>query len=281
MINCPHCSQPVDEQNNFYCPSCHKPLRSLTGELLTPTTPQPTVPSQPLVNPLTPSSQPNLASNPLPTKAPAPQPTTPPQSRVISQKTSAKPSKESKTVSYVVAVAVFFVLCIMGVGGFFWWQYHHNHPEETAKQFVTALGNQDMATVYNLAILPDTARSKYPDAQSFANHFQQQKQELKNQGPLGQTMLRLLDAVLSAFKNAEVGSPAVHGDTADVPIKLHLSVGGRQSEVSDNLSMRFQGGAWKVDLSQTNGLGKLGGALPGTQMGNGLVGSLLGGAGGL
>lgn len=257
MINCPHCNQPVDEQTNFYCPSCRKPLRSLSGELLTP-------PSTPTPSPSVPGPTP---SGPNPAQ---PMPTTPaarPAMASTTYRIQHKQEKESKLAGYVIALCLLALLVALGAGGYLWWMHAHSNPEDTAKRFVAAISSEDMETVYNLSILPDAIKSKYPDAKSFADNFNRQRAAMNSAGA-GQ----LMDMIFQWFKGAKVGHAIINGDTATVPITLHVTFGPLSADSQQNLLMRYDHGMWKVDLSTmqapTSSL-PTGNSLPGGMLGAG------------
>jgi hypothetical protein len=237
MINCPHCNQPVDEQTNFYCPSCRKPLRSLSGELLTP--------------PTTPTQSPST-SGPAPTNLPGPTVTQPAPNLPPTRPTMAptayrlqnEQEKESKVARYVIAFCLLVFIAVLGAGGYIWWMHTHSNPEDTAKRFVEAISNEDMETLYNLSILPDNVKAKYPDAKSFADNFKRERAAMNSTGT-GQ----VIDMFFKLFKGAKVGHATINGDTATVPITLHITFGPLSTDSQQNLPMRYDHGMWKVDMS--------------------------------
>jgi hypothetical protein len=139
MINCPNCKRLVEEDIYTHCPNCHHPLPSHpTVQLNMP---------PPGVTPIASSSVPRL-----------------------------------HTLISIGFVLVLIGISLFGVDGYLRWRSQvetdQKAAESTVKQFMTALAQQDMGTVYNLSLLPPSDEIAYPDSASFVDNFIYRREEL-------------------------------------------------------------------------------------------------------
>lgn len=186
---------------------------SLTGEIINTNS---TLPAQAAAGPARPSALPRAA----------------PSERWNMEAQGSAPRRGSKAGALVL---VLLVLLGGGFGGWYWWM-HRSDPKATTQQFVTALTNGDWKTVYNLSDLPAKVKSKYPTADAFAAAATQNPAKV-------QAGLALVKKLLTS---ATIGDATVSGDTATVPITLHITALGTSRDVTSQVHLKNDSGEWKI-----------------------------------
>jgi hypothetical protein len=153
------------------------------------------------------------------------------------------------------SVAIVLVLLVVlgggSFGGYYWWT-HRSTPKETVTKFLNALKTQDWKTIYEQTELNDQMKSQYTSAQDFADKT---KAQLDSKPGAGQ----LISSLFSGMK-FEVQEPKDNdGNTASVPVKLTVSILGRDVTQTQNIKVKNIDGAWKVSSDVgAGGMGALG-----------------------
>ncbi|HLI47513.1 MAG TPA: hypothetical protein VKV18_02320 [Chthonomonas sp.] len=201
MIHCPNCKRLVEEDIYTHCPNCHHPL-----------------PSHPTV-------QLNMP---------------PPH---ITPRTSSVQRLHS--LIRIGFVLVLIGISLFGVEGYLQWRNQvetdQKAAEDTVKQFMSALAQQDMGTVYDLSLLPSSDEIAYPDSTSFADNFTYRREELFQSqatkdlmevfalyvNPLQDTsqldaatitIPQIFDSIYRRFDTVQIGQAHLLADGAEVPI---------------------------------------------------------------
>ena len=141
-------------------------------------------------------------------------------------------------------------------GGWFWWSHRPGAtPTDTVQRVLTAFSTDDYKSMYNLIDLPADQKTKYPDAQAFEDAVKTQMKTVDN-SPLSGMVKSLKDTM----KQAKIGEAKIDGDTATVPITMHVSLFGVNKDVSQNISLKHTDGIWKISGNGA-GAGLAGGGL--------------------
>ncbi len=206
-----------------------------------------------------PDAPPSYAGGPLPTGGPRPTGPGKPGARPYSSPTRRETASSSGGAGSIVGILVAILAVAALAFGGYWFVQHRNSPQVAAQTFLTAVANDDYKSLYDSIYINEGMKSKYPDADKFETDAKASMERARSVSPFAGQMF---DALKTGMKTAKLSEPVINGDTATVPITMTVTMsmfGQTQTrEQKDNIVLKKQGGAWKVDIARGMGFSKLG-----------------------
>lgn len=146
-------------------------------------------------------------------------------------------------------------------------------PKDQVQRFLTAVGDSDFKTIYDVTDLSDDQKKQYPDLQTFADDAKKKLDQVKAT-PFGP----MLTDIQKSLKTGKVGDAKIDNDTATVPVSFTFTFLGQTQTVSQDVSLKQVDGEWKIS---GNGSGsKIPGVGGNFDVGGGGGGGFTGRAGG-